>query len=111
MPLALATGMGSTFDCADHSKSVCFLVRSTISGPVRAGFASVVVIIPLYVFSPQRNKANIREQVPQIPLTSTGVSKLIMKLTCLPGCFMYISSLRFTYWPDTFDRLQFQDKP
>src|ERR1700722_17669119 len=45
MPLARATGIGSTFDCADHSNSVCFLVRSTISWPVMDGLATVVLII------------------------------------------------------------------
>src|SRR6266446_5463196 len=44
MPFARATGMGSTLDCADHSKSVCFLVRSTISWPVIVGVAIAVVI-------------------------------------------------------------------
>src|SRR5947208_10627920 len=44
MPLALATGMGSTLDCADHSNNVCFFVRSTISCPVM-DFSSVVVAI------------------------------------------------------------------
>src|ERR687896_181506 len=33
-PLAPATGIGSTFDCADHSNSVWRLVRATISSPV-----------------------------------------------------------------------------
>src|SRR5262249_1151712 len=45
MPVARATGMGSTLDCADHSKSVCFLVRSTISCPVIVGKAVVVVVM------------------------------------------------------------------
>src|SRR5438270_8259521 len=44
MPLALATGMGSTLDCADHSNNVCFFVRSTISCPV-IDFSTVVVAI------------------------------------------------------------------
>src|SRR5208282_3429984 len=44
MPLARATGIGSTFDCADHSYSVCFLVRSTISWPVMPGTVVTVVI-------------------------------------------------------------------
>src|ERR1039457_2275572 len=44
MPLARATGIGSTLDCADHSNSVCFLVRSTISWPVMAGTVVTVVI-------------------------------------------------------------------
>src|ERR1700758_301648 len=44
MPLARATGIGSTFDCADHSKSVCFLVRSTISCPDSDGVVVRVVI-------------------------------------------------------------------
>src|SRR5208282_594144 len=44
MPLARATGMGSTLDCADHSNRVCFLVRSTISWPVIVGLAVAVVI-------------------------------------------------------------------
>jgi hypothetical protein len=44
MPLAFATGIGSTFDCADHSNNVCFLFRSTIYGPVMAGVVRVVVI-------------------------------------------------------------------
>src|SRR4029077_21018224 len=44
MPLARATGMGSTLDCADHSNSVCFFVRSTISWPVMVGLAVAVVI-------------------------------------------------------------------
>src|ERR1700728_205337 len=45
MPLALATGIGSTFDCADHSNSVCLRVRSTISWPVMDGVAIAVVMI------------------------------------------------------------------
>src|SRR5580698_4001739 len=44
MPFARATGIGSTFDCADHSYNVCFLVRSTISFPVIVGVAVAVVI-------------------------------------------------------------------
>src|SRR5258705_9766525 len=44
MPLARATGIGSTFDCADHSNSVCFLVRATISSPV-SFFSTVAVLI------------------------------------------------------------------
>src|ERR1700680_3302516 len=36
--------MGSTFDCADHSKSVCLRDRSMISWPDMAGLATVVVI-------------------------------------------------------------------
>src|SRR4051812_21792249 len=44
MPLARSTGMGSTFDCADHSKSVCFFESAIISSPV-IGFFSVSVAI------------------------------------------------------------------
>src|SRR5271157_4950499 len=44
MPFARATGIGSTLDCADHSYSVCFFVRSTISWPVMAGTVVAVVI-------------------------------------------------------------------
>ena len=33
MPLARATGIGSTVACADHSKIVCFFDRATISSP------------------------------------------------------------------------------
>src|SRR5271157_5719313 len=44
MPFARATGIGSTLDCADHSNSVCFLVRSTISLPVIVGDVVAVVI-------------------------------------------------------------------
>src|SRR5579862_4332902 len=36
--------MGSTFDCADHSNSVCFFVRSTNSWPVMAWSEIAVVI-------------------------------------------------------------------
>src|SRR5436190_18574454 len=39
-PFAPATGIGSTLDCADHSNSVCALVRATISSPVMAGGVS-----------------------------------------------------------------------
>src|SRR5579864_1877294 len=49
MPLARATGIGSTLDCADHSYSVCLRQRSTISCPVIAGLATVVVIAKLPV--------------------------------------------------------------
>src|SRR4051794_39662893 len=35
-PLARATGMGSTADCAAHSKSVCAFESATISSPVIA---------------------------------------------------------------------------
>src|SRR5437588_7764135 len=44
IPLAFATGIGSTLDWADHSNKVCFLVRSTISCPV-IDFSTVVVAI------------------------------------------------------------------
>src|SRR4029078_7855106 len=44
MPLARATGIGSTFDCADHSKSVCFFDSAIISSPLIV--ASVSVAIP-----------------------------------------------------------------
>src|SRR4029079_1259698 len=46
MPFALATGMGSTFDCADHSNSVCLRARATISSPVIAVCVSVAAITP-----------------------------------------------------------------
>src|SRR5215475_14156182 len=44
MPFALATGMGSTFDCADHSNRVCFFERSTISFPVMDVSIAVVIV-------------------------------------------------------------------
>src|SRR5260370_33906886 len=44
MPLARATGIGSTFDCADHSYSVCLRARSTISLPVMEDVSAIVVI-------------------------------------------------------------------
>src|SRR6516225_5090436 len=44
MPFALATGMGSTFDCADHSNRVCFLLRSIISFPVMDVSIAVVIM-------------------------------------------------------------------
>src|SRR4051794_2870387 len=43
MPLARETGMGSTLDCADHSKSVCFFDIATISSPVIAARTSVAM--------------------------------------------------------------------
>src|SRR6266850_3877635 len=51
MPLARAMGMGSTFDWADHSNRVCFLLRSTISWPVIAGVAVAVVMLMNSCFS------------------------------------------------------------
>src|SRR5688572_33404194 len=43
-PFAPATGSGSAFDCAHHSKTVCALVRRTISSPVIARDMGAVVI-------------------------------------------------------------------
>src|SRR6476661_3415138 len=51
MPFALATEIGSILDCADHSYSVCFLQRSTISVPVMAAGVTVVVIYPWLLVS------------------------------------------------------------
>src|SRR6202049_501843 len=48
MPLARATGIGSTFDCADHSYSVCLRARSTISLPVMEDVAAIVVMSILF---------------------------------------------------------------
>src|SRR5205814_10507052 len=45
MPFARATGIGSTFDCADHSKSVCFFERAIPSSPVMDLF-NVSAVIP-----------------------------------------------------------------
>src|ERR1700738_4297643 len=44
MPLARATGIGSTFDCADHSYNVCLRARSTISLPVMEDVSAIVVM-------------------------------------------------------------------
>src|SRR5262245_12765504 len=44
MPLAPATGIGSTLDWADHSKSVWRFVSATISSPV-IFFSSVAVVM------------------------------------------------------------------
>src|SRR6185503_17836842 len=44
MPLARATGIGSTFDCAAHSKSVCFFDSAIISSPVIGRFSVSVAI-------------------------------------------------------------------
>src|SRR4051812_15507536 len=44
MPLARSTEIGSTFDCADHSKRVCFFERAIISSPV-IDFFSVSIAI------------------------------------------------------------------
>src|SRR5579864_155261 len=44
MPLARATGSGSTFDCADHSNSVCLRDSAIISSPVIVFFKVSVAI-------------------------------------------------------------------
>ena len=41
---ARSTGIGSTFDCADHSNNVCFFESAIISSPV-TGFFNVWVTI------------------------------------------------------------------
>src|SRR5581483_6852229 len=47
MPFARATGIGSTFACADHSKSVCFFDSATISSPLIVVFnVSVAISAP-----------------------------------------------------------------
>src|SRR3982751_6101191 len=43
MPFARATGIGSTFDCADHSKSVCFFDSAIISSPLIVASISVAM--------------------------------------------------------------------
>src|SRR4051812_15912576 len=40
-PLAPATGIGSIAPCADHSKSVCFFVRSTMTWPLSPAASTV----------------------------------------------------------------------
>src|SRR5438045_2442214 len=45
MPLARATGIGSTFDCADHSKSVCFFDSAIISSPLMVASVSVAMSV------------------------------------------------------------------
>ena len=48
IPVARATGSGSTSPCADHSKSVCFFDSAIISSPVIApGAVSVFMGYPL----------------------------------------------------------------
>src|SRR5260370_26268482 len=44
MTLVRATGIGSTFDCADHSYSVCLRARSTISWPVMEDVSAIGVM-------------------------------------------------------------------
>src|SRR3954453_17659873 len=44
-PFAPAIGIGSIAACADHSKSVCFLVRSTMVWPLRPATAVSIVFI------------------------------------------------------------------
>src|SRR5262245_9035296 len=39
-PFAPATGIGSMAPCADHSKSVCFFLRSTMIWPLRPSMVS-----------------------------------------------------------------------
>src|SRR5437762_1538157 len=81
MPLARATGIGSTFDCADHSKSVCFFDSAIISSPlivrgsVSVGIASSVSLCLcgylsffLCVSLPQHRVALRLELVPRLPL-------------------------------------------
>src|SRR5208282_1818903 len=95
MPLARATGMGSTFDCADHSNSVCFLVRSTISWPVMVGFVIAVVIVPLSNFLFTTESQGHRENYKTlliIPWVSSGALKLIRRPTLIPDSFIYVSS-------------------
>src|SRR5581483_10276407 len=46
MPFARATGIGSTFACADHSKSVCFFESATISSPLIVASVSVAMSVP-----------------------------------------------------------------
>src|SRR5581483_6740458 len=46
MPCARATGIGSTFDCADHSKSVCFFDSAIISSPLIVVSVSVAMSVP-----------------------------------------------------------------
>src|SRR6516162_7112608 len=48
MPFARATGIGSTFDCAVHSKSVCFFDKAIISSPVMVLCAVSVAIAPAF---------------------------------------------------------------
>src|SRR4029450_5098502 len=43
-PFAPATGIGSTFDCADHSNSVWALVRATSSASVTLDSAGATVL-------------------------------------------------------------------
>src|ERR1700674_1151517 len=69
MPFARATGMGSTLDCADHSNSVCFFVRSTISWPVMVGLAVAVVIYENLMF-------------PSCTLVLTLVSLVVRQQAC-----------------------------
>src|SRR5258706_1693030 len=96
MPFARATGMGSTFDCADHSNNVCFFVRSTISWPVMVG-VDIAVVIPASFqpsYSPQshRDTEKTYNTLLIIPWVSSGALKLIRRPTLIPDNFIYVSN-------------------
>src|SRR5687767_10018224 len=60
MPFARATGIGSTFDCADHSKSVCFFDSAIISSPVI--LVSVSVAMSSSLTEPRRHEVPRRSR-------------------------------------------------
>src|SRR5216117_2803721 len=57
IPFDRATGIGSTFDCADHSKSVCFFDSATISSPLIVLFSVSVAIYVLARLKPRAPSA------------------------------------------------------
>src|SRR5436853_640459 len=56
MPFARATGIGSTFDCADHSKSVCFFDSAIISSPLIVASISVAMHPSRSWWTPRRHE-------------------------------------------------------
>src|SRR5262245_50097270 len=66
-PFAPATGMGSTFDCADHSKIVWRFVRATISSPFIAPVTAIVVVISIsFRLHPGRLETPVHRRPPSV---------------------------------------------
>ena len=77
MPFARATGIGSTFDCADHSKSVCFFDSATISSPLIV-FGAVSIVMS--------NLVLVHHENPKLYAFSHEKPEIRGELSCFRGC-------------------------
>src|SRR4051812_41540808 len=82
--------MGSTFDCADHSKSVCFFERAIISSPVIVFFSVPVAILNLLSTLTEPRKHETHEGGTK---NSPGTRRLLFVKSSCSWCLRGLGSL------------------